>query len=379
MIFEESPDSPPAGETIKLGEEEDEWSKKSKIPRMKMHADDVLERKSSAKERIWKSIRRRVGNEPRILSVEEIDDYEEEDDDQDMRSRINFKIEIKNQKASGDAGEKSPGKGLNERFHLSANLRSRLGAKEADAEQEMDDDLEHDQGHDLGPEGENMMIQVTQTKRNRRNADQDMDHDMDHQDHRDVDHRQSSSRSSRDLRSKISSEVVRIKKEKGVIAEESRADHRRGSDHDLRDRRRREMEAQDEAEREARRRQRSERRVDRDDQEERRRRREHERRHNDSRVDHRSSWPSRDHRDNRRGQDRDLRDHHRDRGDRDRGHARDERRRDGDDRRHQRDTQKPLRIKKVRYHFCRSKQNQTSFYLLNHHFQKSRSIDFAVS
>ena len=101
-----------------------------------------------------------------------------------------------------------------------------------------------------------------------------------------------------DLRSKVSSEVVKIKTEKGLDPETRDRQRRRDQQKAEQLRRQREREIAEAEERESRRRQRSERRTDRDDQEERRRRREQERRHNDSRgirSDHDSRGNRSDH------------------------------------------------------------------------------------
>merc|ERR1719266_2666108 len=300
LIAREDSVSPPP-QTLKFGEEnEDRWTKKSKIPRMSMYADEE-EDKVSAKDRIFSSIKRRVANKPQIEVYEEdvedeaFDEQVVEGDEQvDMRHRLNFKVHGKDDESPSGNDARSR---LNERFKLSSSLKSRLGDKEHVEEQyDSGDSLENDTGADLGDTTEKMVIQVTQSdedeskkpskpsksrsshkdhqRRRKDDRNEAMEEDGEEETNNDVDHRKKSL--PKDLRSKISSEVIKIKTEKGEEEKKAAARRKRENEADQR---------QAEAElREARRRQRSERRLDRDDQDDRRRRREQERRNNDSRV-----------------------------------------------------------------------------------------------
>ena len=93
----------PQAETLKLSDvlddDDNAWTKKSKIPRMKLYSDSV-EPKSSAKSRILKSFKRKVANNPLSTEIyeEEEDDEsmdEEESRDMDMRQKINLKVQAR--------------------------------------------------------------------------------------------------------------------------------------------------------------------------------------------------------------------------------------------------------------------------------------------
>ena len=308
----DSEDEENFGETIKLTEDDSEWTKRSKKPRMRMHSDDV-ETKVSAKHRILSSIKRRVKNP---TQRERMEIYEEDVPVNDARSKL-----------------------LNRRFESSKiDIRSRLGGKfEPEPDQDLRDSLERDTGADLGDPTEKMIIQVTQS---------DNEENMEQEDNRDIDHRKP-----KDLRSKISSEVSRpiknIKQEKDVEDRKKRNEERERREFENRRAieadRRKQAEFED---REARRRQRSQRRVDRDDQEERRRRREHERRYNDSRINR-----DRDFRDNRgdireNRNDRDMRENRNDRDMRENRNDRDKNRRPERRDRKEVEKKRPIKIKK---------------------------------
>ncbi len=279
LVEVDAPASPEA-ETIKFGEDEDRWTSRSKLPKMKMYSDDV-ESKKSAKQRIFKSLKRKVENPPKRVEIHEEDlDEDELERSGDMRQKLNLKVQARSNRPEKDAQSR-----LSDKFTLSKDLRSRLGEKQAvEFTQSYDsgDSLERDDGADLDIHADKMLIQVTQSdsekspenrNRNRgghhrpaaRRASEEAMEEDEELDHRDVDHRR---KKPKDLRSKISSEIVQIKKEK--------EDNRSSSS--TWDQKRREQEERESESREARRRQRSERRLDTTDQEERRRRREHERR-----------------------------------------------------------------------------------------------------
>jgi len=358
LIAREDSVSPPP-QTLKFGEEnEDRWTKKSKIPRMSMYADEE-EDKVSAKDRIFSSIKRRVANKPQIEVYEE--DVEDEAFDEqvvegeeqvDMRQRLNFKVQGKDDESPSAIDARSR---LNERFKLSSSLKSRLGDKEEHVEEQYDsgDSLENDTGADLGDTTEKMVIQVTQSdedeskkpsksrsshkdhhRRRKDDRNEAMEEDGEEETNNDVDHRKKSL--PKDLRSKISSEVIKIKTEKGEEEKKAAARRKRENEAD--------QERQAEAElREARRRQRSERRLDRDDQDDRRRRREQERRNNDSRVVNR---PDNRELKTRRDSDRN-RDRNRDRDrDQDQRHERDAKRKDADRKPKSDQRKKQIKIKK---------------------------------
>lgn len=121
---------------------------------------------------------------------------------------------------------------MNERFNKS-KVHSRLGERVVEDPEDSGDSLERDTGADLGEIAANMVIQVTQSdneeqlpvagkktrsKPKSRGAHQDeaMDQDDGQEAHRDVDHRKRTKKPAEDLRSKITSQVVKIKTEKGL-------------------------------------------------------------------------------------------------------------------------------------------------------------------
>ena len=93
LAREDSVSPPPETLTFKEVEVEDRWKSKSKKPRMSMYADEE-EDKVSAKDRILSSFKRRVPNKPQVeIYEEDVDDDEAfEDDHEDMRNRLNFKV-----------------------------------------------------------------------------------------------------------------------------------------------------------------------------------------------------------------------------------------------------------------------------------------------
>ena len=232
LIARDGSESPPST-TIKLSEiqEEDPWTTKSKRPKMQMYADTVGE-KSSAKQRIFGSIKRQVPNRPRTeIFEEETSEPEIDDSYTDAREKLKS---IRVKAASFDAPTTSSSQGRSNIFGGAAgkksNIRDRLGQKSFDGYQS-GDSLERDTGADLGPYNNSDKIQIRVThsdneeeqqqnkgqNRSRGNREEAMEEDVDAS-HRDLDlrdRRRKSSPPPRDLRSKISSEVVKIKTEKG--------------------------------------------------------------------------------------------------------------------------------------------------------------------
>ena len=89
LIARDGSESPPST-TLKLSEVqgEDPWTTKSKKPRMQMYADTVGE-KSSAKQRIFGSIKRQVPNRPRTeIFEEETSEPEIDDSYVDAREKL---------------------------------------------------------------------------------------------------------------------------------------------------------------------------------------------------------------------------------------------------------------------------------------------------
>ena len=236
LIARDGSESPPST-TLKLSEVqgEDPWTTKSKKPKMQMYADTVGE-KSSAKQRIFGSIKRQVPNRPRTEIFEE-ETSEPEIDDSYVDAREKLKS-IRVKAASFDTPSNAGRSNIFGSGGKKSNIRDRLGPGKSYDGYQSGDSLERDTGADLDPYNNSDKIQIRVThsdnedeqstrreNRKDRNNDEAMEEDVDA--HRDLDlrDRRQQRKSSppkeqiKDLRSKISSEVVKIKTEK---AEEDR-------------------------------------------------------------------------------------------------------------------------------------------------------------
>ena len=225
MLARDGSESPPAT-TLKFGDEEDPWTTKSKKPKMTMYADTVGE-KSHVKNRIFANIQRRVPNKARTEIYEEETSEPELEDFSDAREKLK-RIQV----TKAHSFDTAP-MGDSARLFKKSNIRDRLGQKSYDGYQS-GDSLERDDGADLGPlnlSDDKIQIRVTHSDneeeirpKNRNNRggreSEAMEEDGNEgaNDRRDLDLRDRQRRKSpapRDLRSKITSEVVKIKTEKG--------------------------------------------------------------------------------------------------------------------------------------------------------------------
>ena len=234
----------PLGEPILEDDSEDEdakWNKKLKRPRMTMRADDVQSRPTSAKDRLFSGIKRRVKNSNastvEVFEEDEEDDIIDVDKHHEPRRDLDLRMTIQTGSNNRDTSSFITGshKRLNERFDsggASVSIMSRLD--KGNKRRTSRDSLEMDDGEDLraeldGKHAANMVIQVG-------HSDSEMMAEDNHDEEEEI-AEERVVRKAKPTRTKPASVIQRpIKQEKGVSRSNDAIDSKRDARLKIRER-----------------------------------------------------------------------------------------------------------------------------------------------